>query len=89
MTAKKTSAKLADGRDLFYFDDADSQLPADRKADARNLDARPAVAEMRLDALSGDWISVAASRQGRAFLPPASECPLCPSTEIMKKVKRG
>ncbi len=81
MTAKKISAKLADGRDLFYFDDAGSQLSAERKADARNLDARPAVAQMRLDALSGDWISVAASRHGRAFLPPASECPLCPSTD--------
>jgi UDPglucose--hexose-1-phosphate uridylyltransferase len=81
MPVKKIAAKLADGRDLFYFDDADSALPEQRKNDSRQLDARPAVAQMRLDALSGDWISVAASRHGRAFLPPASECPLCPSTE--------
>lgn len=73
-------SKLADGRDLFYFDDADSALKAERKADLRNLGDRPAVAEMRLDSLTGDWISVAASRNNRAFLPPADKCPLCPTT---------
>ena len=77
--SKKTS-KLADGRDLFYFDDAESSLGADRKADLRNLGDRPAVAEMRLDSLTGEWISVAAARHNRAFLPPANKCPLCPTT---------
>ena len=77
--SKKTS-KLADGRDLFYFDDAGSSLGADRKADLRNLGDRPAVAEMRLDSLTGEWISVAAARHNRAFLPPANQCPLCPTT---------
>lgn len=75
----KHEAKLADGRDLFYFDDANSDLSAKRKIDTRALDARPELAQMRLDALSGEWISVAAHRHGRAFLPPAHECPLCPS----------
>jgi UDPglucose--hexose-1-phosphate uridylyltransferase len=36
---------------------------------------------MRLDSLTGEWISVAAARQNRAFLPPAHECPLCPTTD--------
>lgn len=78
---RKISANLADGRDLFYFDDADTSLSADRRADQRELGPRPAVAEMRLDSLTGDWISIAAARNGRAFLPPAHLCPLCPTTE--------
>ena len=78
---KKIDAKLADGRDLFYFDDSSSKLGAERKADTRELDPRPAVAQMRLDSLTGDWISVAAARHNRAFLPPAHLCPLCPTTE--------
>jgi UDPglucose--hexose-1-phosphate uridylyltransferase len=77
---KKISSKLFDGRELFYFDDADSALPAERKMDTRPAGERPAVAQMRLDSLTGDWVSVAAARQNRAFLPPAHLCPLCPST---------
>lgn len=77
---RKTEAKLFDGRDLFYFDDLESQQPATRKPDSREKGERPAVATMRLDSLTGDWISVAAARQNRAFLPPAHQCPLCPTT---------
>jgi UDPglucose--hexose-1-phosphate uridylyltransferase len=76
----KHSTKLSDGRDLFYFDDESSSLTAERKADAREAIDRPDVAQMRLDSLTGDWVSVAAHRHGRAFLPPANQCPLCPST---------
>lgn len=75
----KHQAHLADGRDLFYFDDIGSQLPASRKPDSRELPGRPAVAQMRLDSLTGEWVSVAAHRHGRAHLPPANQCPLCPS----------
>lgn len=74
-------SKLADGRDLFYFDDNGSVLPATRKADAREQVERPETATMRLDSLTGDWVSVAAHRHGRAFLPSADQCPLCPATE--------
>ena len=35
---------------------------------------------MRLDSLTGDWVSIASHRNARAFLPPKSECPLCPSS---------
>lgn len=75
----KHGAKLSDGRDLFYFDDAGSNLLASRTPDTRNPEARPELAELRLDVLSGEWISVAAHRHNRAFMPPAHECPLCPS----------
>lgn len=76
----KHEANLSDGRDLFYFDDADSALGPERKADQRPAVDRPDVAEMRLDSLTSEWVSVAAHRHGRAFLPPANQCPLCPTT---------
>jgi UDPglucose--hexose-1-phosphate uridylyltransferase len=81
MTTIKRPTRLSDGRELIYFDDSGSNLPADRKADLREAVERPAVAVMRLDSLTGDWISVAAARHNRAFLPPAHLCPLCPTTE--------
>jgi UDPglucose--hexose-1-phosphate uridylyltransferase len=47
--------------------------------DNRALGDRPVAGTMRLDALTGDWVSVADHRQNRTFLPPEDECPLCPS----------
>jgi UDPglucose--hexose-1-phosphate uridylyltransferase len=80
-TSNKIVALLSDGRELIYFDDENSSLSAARKTDTREKSERPEVAEMRLDSLTGDWISVASARQTRAFLPPAHLCPLCPSSE--------
>lgn len=71
---------LADGRQLIYFDDADTVLSPDRKPDARTLDPRPPTATMRQDVLTGEWISIAAARQNRAFLPPAELDPLAPAS---------
>jgi len=76
----KRETRLADGRDLIYFDDPDTTLGDDRSVDARDLDPRPETATMRQDVLTGDWISVAAARQNRAFLPPAELDPLAPQT---------
>ncbi|WP_345800564.1 galactose-1-phosphate uridylyltransferase [Microbacterium sp. AZCO] len=76
----KRATRLADGRELIYFDDPDTTLGAERNVDARTLDPRPETATMRLDILTGDWISVAAARQNRAFLPPAELDPLAPQT---------
>ncbi|MEQ6899333.1 galactose-1-phosphate uridylyltransferase [Microbacterium sp. KR10-403] len=76
----KRPARLADGRELIYYDDPDTTLGPDRAVDARELDPRPATATMRQDVLTGDWISVAAARQNRAFLPPADLDPLAPQT---------
>jgi UDPglucose--hexose-1-phosphate uridylyltransferase len=76
----KHPTTLADGRDLIYYDDADSTLPAERAIDLRHLDPRPATATMRQDVLTGEWISIAASRQNRVFLPPADQDPLAPAT---------
>jgi UDPglucose--hexose-1-phosphate uridylyltransferase len=74
------AAVLADGRDLFYFDDADTVLGPERSVDARVLDPRAATATMRQDVLTGDWISIAANRQNRVFLPPPDQDPLAPQT---------
>lgn len=76
----KRATRLADGREIIYFDDPGTALGPERAVDARTLDPRPATATMRLDVLTGDWISVAAARQNRAFLPPAELDPLAPQT---------
>ncbi len=76
-----TSTVLADGRELIYFDDGGTakEHPA---TDTRPLDPRSEAntGELRFDALTGDWVAVAAHRQTRTYLPPANQCPLCPTT---------
>ncbi|MFI5085252.1 MAG: galactose-1-phosphate uridylyltransferase [Actinomycetales bacterium] len=76
-----TSTRLADGRELIYVDDGDVPKAHDA-ADARPLLPRSDedTGEIRFDALTGDWVAVAAHRQTRIYLPPADQCPLCPST---------
>ncbi|WP_138443278.1 galactose-1-phosphate uridylyltransferase [Sinomonas susongensis] len=74
-----TRSTLADGRELIYFDDPGTP-PRTPVPDSRGLPARSEPGELRYDALSGDWIAVAAHRQSRTHLPPADACPLCPST---------
>jgi UDPglucose--hexose-1-phosphate uridylyltransferase len=72
---------LADGRDLIYFDDPDTTLGPERSVDRRILDPRPETARMRQDVLTGEWVSIAANRQNRVFLPPADQDPLAPQTD--------
>ena len=79
---RRTSTTLADGRELIYFDDSEPyRSGAERRdvADERPLGARTPSGTIRLDALTGDWVSMAGHRQNRTFLPPANECPLCPA----------
>ena len=47
----KRVTRLSDGRELIYFDDADTALPPDRKADERPPAPRPPEPELRLDPL--------------------------------------
>ncbi len=69
--------RLADGRELIYFDEHD----ADRSAvDKRELPPPPPTSQLRLDPLVDEWVAIAAHRQTRTFLPPSDQCPLCPST---------
>lgn len=74
----KHLSRLSDGRELIYFDDADTMLSAERAPDTRPAEPRPPVATMRQDPLTGEWVSIASARQNRAFLP--EQDPLAPST---------
>ncbi|TDK26775.1 galactose-1-phosphate uridylyltransferase [Arthrobacter crusticola] len=81
-----TPTMLSDGRELIYFDatEASAALHSDpaATADRRGLDPRgTATGDARYDALSGEWVAVAAHRQTRTHLPPADQCPLCASNE--------
>ncbi|MFH8609465.1 galactose-1-phosphate uridylyltransferase [Streptomyces sp. NPDC018029] len=74
---KKTSTRLADGRELIYYDARDDAV---REAvDRRPLDPVSTASEIRRDPLLGDSVAIASHRQGRTYHPPADECPLCPS----------
>jgi len=83
----KSSAMLADGREIIYFDEAPG-LGRAQVADTRPLGPRapgPALPHgraewgTRWDPLAGEWVVIAAARQDRTFLPPADQCPLDPS----------
>lgn len=74
---KKTSTRLADGRELIYYDLRDDTV---RDAvDKRPLERTVTTSEVRRDPLLGDSVAIASHRQGRIYHPPANECPLCPS----------
>lgn len=76
----RRATKLADQRDLIYYDDPGTLLPPERALDSRTLAARPHTAQMRQDVLTGDWISVATARQSRTVLPGRAFDPLAPQT---------
>ncbi|MER5790715.1 galactose-1-phosphate uridylyltransferase [Streptomyces sp. NPDC001980] len=74
---KKTSTRLADGRELIYYDLRDDTV---RDAvDRRPLERTHTTSEIRRDALLGDQVAIASHRQGRTYHPPADQCPLCPT----------
>ena len=81
----KNTARLADGREIIYFD----ETPGLNRALARDLreglSPGPAPGTwspeqaVRWDPLLGEWVIIAAQRQERTFLPPPDQCPLDPS----------
>ncbi len=80
---RKSSVHLADGRELFFFDDDATARTVDRAGveDRRPLETTTTASEIRYDALLDEWVAVASHRQSRTHLPPADECPLCPSRD--------
>ena len=83
----KSSTRLADGREIVYFDEAPG-LGRAQAQDTRPLPPRPPGPALpagspewgiRWDPLAGEWVVIAAARQDRTFLPPADQCPLDPS----------
>ncbi|MEE2521604.1 galactose-1-phosphate uridylyltransferase [Pseudarthrobacter sp. J75] len=77
-----TATGLADGRELIYFDDpgTTSFRTGEAVRDLRPLPPRGEPGEVRFDALTREWVAVAAHRQSRTHLPPADQCPICPTT---------
>lgn len=76
---KKTPTRLADGRELIYYDSGDAVVR--HATDPRPLAPVATTSQIRYDKLLGDSVAVASHRQGRTYHPPAEECPLCPSRE--------
>jgi UDPglucose--hexose-1-phosphate uridylyltransferase len=74
----RTSRRLADGREILYFDHDRHPRPHD-VPDPRDLPPVSTRSELRHDALLDEWVVLASHRQTRTFLPPADQCPLCPS----------
>jgi len=74
----RTAIRLADGRELLYFDEKPG---IDRsRPDRWDLAATRTASEIRYDMLVDQWVVIASHRQTRTHLPPTTECPLCPST---------
>ena len=74
---KKTHARLADGREIIYFDETDDAVRnAGRPARAaRDGDrARRSATTRVLD----EWVAIASHRQGRTHLPPSRRVPALP-----------
>ncbi|MGW8374543.1 galactose-1-phosphate uridylyltransferase [Streptomyces sp. ODS28] len=76
---KKTSQRLADGREIVYYDARDDAVRG--AADQRPLPVTSTSSEIRYDPLLAEWTAVTAHRQARTYHPPADQCPLCPSRE--------
>ena len=74
----KSVARLADGREMIYFDETSYE---DRVlVDPRDLPKVIPGSQVRYDALLGEWVGIAGHRQTRTYHPPANACPLCPSS---------
>ncbi|QOC90406.1 galactose-1-phosphate uridylyltransferase [Micromonospora craniellae] len=76
---RRTAIRLADGRELIYFDERDDAVRD--QPDRRDLPPPPPASQLRYDPLTDEWVALAVHRQTRTFLPAADQCPLCPSTD--------
>jgi UDPglucose--hexose-1-phosphate uridylyltransferase len=76
---RRTKVTLADGRELLHFDH--DGAPERCSVDSRVLDPQGEAPALRRDPLLDEWVSVAAARLDRTFLPSAVDCPLCPSRD--------
>ncbi|HEU0088286.1 MAG TPA: galactose-1-phosphate uridylyltransferase [Pseudonocardiaceae bacterium] len=79
-----TRTRLADGRELTYYDDREPYLSGTAtraRPDTRELPPRTAQPTLRLDLLTDEWITFAGHRMDRTHLPETADCPLCPSRD--------
>ncbi len=75
---KRTVPRLADGRQIIYFDEQDTAVR--QLVDTRDLPRAATQSEVRYDPLLDEWVVLASHRQECTHLPPVEQCPLCPST---------
>ena len=74
----RTTDRLADGREIIFFDRPGAP---DRVVDDRRpLTASGSTSQIRRDPMLDESVVIASHRQDRTYLPPADECPLCPSS---------
>jgi UDPglucose--hexose-1-phosphate uridylyltransferase len=76
--ATRTSTRLADGRELIYFDEQPGKVRS--RPDTRDLDPTQSTSQIRYDPLVDQWVVIASHRQARTHLPSLADCPLCPSS---------
>jgi len=81
---ERTDGRLADGRQIIWYDADGTGRTA--VADERDLPTTVTGSQLRRDPLTGEWIAVASHRQSRTYLPPADECPLCPSDDHLSEI---
>ena len=75
----RASARMADGREIIYFD----ETPDAQRIFVDQRDLPPVIpgSQVRYDALLGEWVCIAGHRQTRIYHPPAKACPLCPTRD--------
>jgi UDPglucose--hexose-1-phosphate uridylyltransferase len=73
----KRSVRLADGRELIYY--GASAAAAARYPDTRTLAHVAVSSQARYDPLRDEWVLIAGHRMDRTYMPPESQCPLCPT----------
>ena len=78
MTLTRIAARLADGREIIYFDESPDRVRI--LTDPRDLPKVESLSTARYDRLTGEWVGIAGHRQTRIYHPPADQCPLCPSS---------
>lgn len=74
-----TSTRLADGRELHYFDAEAGPAPDRPVVDRRALPARSASGGIRYDTLTGEWVAVAAHRRAAPICPRPMNVPCAPA----------
>jgi UDPglucose--hexose-1-phosphate uridylyltransferase len=77
MTPGPVRRRLADGREILYFDDEPGR--EHDVVDSRALDPVTTDSELRWDPMLGGWTVLAGHRQARTYRPAAGRCPLCPT----------
>ncbi|MCA1677093.1 MAG: galactose-1-phosphate uridylyltransferase, partial [Actinobacteria bacterium] len=90
MSVRITHGSLADGRAVIYYDDHETTASGPVGVPGRatqELPAPTAQPTMRLDVLTGEWVTYAPHRMDRTHLPPAAACPLCPHRDgVMSEI---